>query len=137
MTATVLEKAMRAELETLHELYRQTLVIMERIEGFRAAHATRVKELEAEVEALQVQVRGLAHEKEALRSKLVVSEQSGRELDGLLKRALKAGHELSAAVDAYKATRPVFIGRNDPCGCGSGRKFKECNRLPTCGGAPA
>lgn len=29
-------------------------------------------------------------------------------------------------VDGETALRPVKVGRNDPCPCGSGKKFKQC-----------
>lgn len=29
-------------------------------------------------------------------------------------------------VDGENALRPIKVGRNDPCPCGSGRKFKQC-----------
>jgi uncharacterized protein YecA (UPF0149 family) len=40
-----------------------------------------------------------------------------------------AGYErLLARRPSPRTTRPDKIGRNDPCPCGSGKKFKHCCR---------
>lgn len=35
-------------------------------------------------------------------------------------------HDHGDVVDPYRRTEPK-IGRNDPCHCGSGKKFKKCH----------
>jgi uncharacterized protein len=35
-------------------------------------------------------------------------------------------YEARLRVDRQSATRPAKIGRNEPCPCGSGKKFKKC-----------
>lgn len=46
----------------------------------------------------------------------------------------KRRRQIRAAVRSHQRVRPAVrstkVGRNDPCPCGSGRKFKQC-----CGGA--
>ncbi len=36
------------------------------------------------------------------------------------------GHDHGAVVETYRRDTPK-LGRNDPCYCGSGRKFKKCH----------
>ncbi len=38
----------------------------------------------------------------------------------------KAPRRPSAGVEAAAAAAKMGVGRNDPCPCGSGRKFKKC-----------
>jgi hypothetical protein len=44
----------------------------------------------------------------------------------LMRRGLPAGLIMSE-VAAFDATRFVDVGRNDPCPCGSDRKYKKCH----------
>jgi uncharacterized protein YecA (UPF0149 family) len=53
--------------------------------------------------------------------------QKESERKGFLKRIDSSGIVLSAAKrDELSKTGYTKIGRNDPCPCGSGRKFKRC-----------
>jgi hypothetical protein len=36
------------------------------------------------------------------------------------------GHDHEPALETYRRETPK-LGRNDPCHCGSGRKFKKCH----------
>ncbi len=44
-----------------------------------------------------------------------------------LLREDRAPAELPAVLAARKAERYAGVGRNDPCPCGSGTKFKKCH----------
>lgn len=39
--------------------------------------------------------------------------------------------EIEAAVETRKPVRKMVIGRNDPCPCQSGKKYKKCCILKT------
>lgn len=41
----------------------------------------------------------------------------------------ECGHEHGPALETYRRETPK-LGRNDPCHCGSGRKFKKCHGAP-------
>jgi preprotein translocase subunit SecA len=50
------------------------------------------------------------------------------EADGLISPADPAGGKLQSVQTATLAPNPYAgVGRNDPCPCGSGRKFKKCH----------
>jgi uncharacterized protein YecA (UPF0149 family) len=49
-----------------------------------------------------------------------------RQLGEAARTAYRAMHGLPAAAPRGSALRPGKIGRNDPCPCGSGRKYKKC-----------
>ncbi|MBI2920543.1 MAG: SEC-C domain-containing protein [Planctomycetes bacterium] len=52
---------------------------------------------------------------------------SPRSLDALVKRELRpAEEEASRIEEELGVRRPSKAGRNDPCPCGSGKKFKKC-----------
>lgn len=50
----------------------------------------------------------------------------GRTLGEAARTVYRALHGLPAALPASSALRPGKVGRNDPCPCGSGRKYKKC-----------
>ena len=61
---------------------------------------------------------------------LSLDHEDLRELDAI--RAARApAAEASTPVEALPSLEPAFgggsTGRNDPCPCGSGRKFKKCH----------
>jgi preprotein translocase subunit SecA len=45
--------------------------------------------------------------------------------DAALRGRVPAASVRTAISDAYGRSKPV--GRNDPCPCGSGRKYKQCH----------
>jgi uncharacterized protein len=53
-----------------------------------------------------------------------------RIMSGLL-RQQRAPAEVSAVLAAEEAQRFADVGRNDPCPCGSGSKYKKCHGLQT------
>ena len=60
---------------------------------------------------------------------LLGSDLSGETPEGAIDQAALRGRVPAASVrtaitDAYGKSKPV--GRNDPCPCGSGRKYKQC-----------
>ncbi|TML08480.1 MAG: hypothetical protein E6G39_17815 [Actinobacteria bacterium] len=61
---------------------------------------------------------------------LLGSDLSGETPEGAIDQAALRGRVPAASVrtaitDAYGKSKPV--GRNDPCPCGSGRKYKQCH----------
>jgi tetratricopeptide (TPR) repeat protein len=74
---------------------------------------------------VMARARGDAEEIAAASERLVrvFERQPGREGE-----AQEAGRELDLAVEAVEEgiRRVVKVGRNDPCPCGSGRKYKRC-----------
>jgi uncharacterized protein len=57
----------------------------------------------------------------------------------LMADALRQGRyadEVMTILAAEEASRFAGVGRNDPCACGSGRKFKQCHGKPREGAAP-
>ena len=52
----------------------------------------------------------------------VVAEHFGDQLDELYE-----GEELPPPVEQRVLSEEQTIGRNDPCWCGSGKKFKKCH----------
>lgn len=44
----------------------------------------------------------------------------------LRKREADGPSPVSSALSTANLTRPVKVGRNDPCPCGSGKKYKKC-----------
>ncbi len=44
----------------------------------------------------------------------------------LSRQAAKYQQETNVAADQFKKEKKVKIGRNDPCPCGSGKKYKKC-----------
>jgi len=61
------------------------------------------------------------------------AQQAGPETDGALvaapKPSAKAIEQAKAQTELPKlsAPTPAKAGRNDPCPCGSGKKFKNCH----------
>jgi len=53
--------------------------------------------------------------------------------DGLRKEALAEYQQTAGrrTNDGVPVRRPVKVGRNEPCPCGSGRKWKRCCGTPT------
>ncbi len=44
------------------------------------------------------------------------------------KRTIKTSPKLNLRKSVVTAPRQIFqVGRNDPCPCGSGKKYKECH----------
>jgi preprotein translocase subunit SecA len=62
---------------------------------------------------------------ETLLSKLVANEHPGLEAEFTRRRA-DAERAADASGARLKITEARRIGRNDPCPCGSGVKFKKC-----------
>ena len=68
-------------------------------------------------------------EPEAVELVLTLDEEERRELDGL--RAARDPGSASTTSDSLPSLKASFgggdVGRNDPCPCGSGQKFKRCH----------
>lgn len=50
---------------------------------------------------------------------------TGKTDEETIEKMARRMHELRA--QAHTPVRRVKIGRNDPCPCGSGKKFKKCH----------
>jgi uncharacterized protein YecA (UPF0149 family) len=44
------------------------------------------------------------------------------------RKEFEKGYQKVLATDAQLKRNPPRVGRNDPCPCGSGKKFKKCCR---------
>jgi SEC-C motif len=77
-----------------------------------------VRKLQAQVAEKQAENRNLRAQV-AEKERLLASKPSPRPMQGLA-----PGRETRA--DSVSARKPNRIGRNDPCPCGSGKKFKNC-----------
>ena len=74
-------------------------------------------------------MKHLTSDERVLANKAMVIVDDGRERDyGALK---KLGLALSIPRSKIRAAQPIIkdasLGRNDPCSCGSGKKFKRCH----------
>ena len=67
-------------------------------------------------------------EPESVELVLTLDEEDRRELEGI--RALRDPGQASTPTEALPSLKASFggdVGRNDPCPCGSGQKFKKCH----------
>ena len=62
-------------------------------------------------------------EKLSAKDALRIVDEVGLDIEKLQKNARKARAEY------FKATRKPRIGANEPCTCGSGKKYKKCCRM--------
>ena len=77
-----------------------------------------VQKLKAQIAEQHLENKKLAAEV-AEKEKLLARIRSPRPIPGL-------SHGRQARVDSSSSRKPARIGRNDPCPCGSGKKFKNC-----------
>ncbi len=68
------------------------------------------------------QLMGIFEEKRHI----VLKERYGRIKSWHKEFCKKLAIQTRASVEAYRKTNGVKIGRNDPCHCGSGKKYKLC-----------
>ncbi|MEE4455191.1 UPF0149 family protein [Novosphingobium resinovorum] len=104
--------------------------------GVAMAMALRPAEWDALAEAQEIDAGAALRDMLTLMA--VARDESGLdagEINALCDAAVRTIPELIARIHAFKAAqagapmqppRPIKIGRNDPCPCGSGKKHKRC-----------
>ncbi len=56
-----------------------------------------------------------------------IVESLERRAEGKKLRAKSMGQSVEAQVNTSSEKKPIKLGRNDPCWCGSGKKYKRCH----------
>ena len=74
------------------------------------------------VSAAQVQAR----QREAQQSVLDLTRNIQKKKDRELANLQLAGNGSSGTANAQPVSKGVKVGRNEPCPCGSGKKYKRC-----------
>ena len=109
-------------------LMRRT-VLLARLLPTRACRSVQLAQLESIL--LQVQQRAQAAQAPAAGELPSAEPGPSPAQQAAIEAGERAGADAAAPVPEVKRAPPAVVGRNEPCPCGSGKKFKSCHGART------